>query len=228
MSPDFDLLVFDWDGTLMDSISTIVDCTIAALSRLDGVTPPSPERVREAVGMGLRESIELFYPGAREDFLGELVEIYRELWIGTYRDRPALFPQARETIAALREAGYLLGVATAKSRRGLERELAATGLGALFAATRTVDEAPPKPHPGMLLGLCAELGVPPARTLMIGDTTFDLDMANAAGAPGLGLLTGSHDPQRLARSRPLAVLASVAEVPAWLAGRAAGRGAGPG
>ena len=220
MSPRFDLLVFDWDGTLMDSIATIVDCTLDALSRLDGVVPPPRERVREAIGMGLRESMDLFYPGCSEAFLADLVEVYRELWIGTYRDRPALLPGARETLTPLGRAGYQLGVATAKSRRGLDRELAATGLAPRFAATRTVDEAPPKPHPGMLLGLCEELGVSPERTLMIGDTTFDLDMARAAGAAALGVLTGSHDRERLAGSAPLAVLADVVAVPAWLGGGA--------
>lgn len=218
-SAPFDLLVFDWDGTLMDSIATIVDCTIDALSRLDGVVPPPRARVREAIGMGLRESIDLYYPGHTETFFAELLEVYRDLWIGAYRDRSTLLPGARETIEALVEAGYRLGVATAKSRRGLERELEATGLGPAFVATRTVDEAPPKPHPGMILGLCEELGVEPGRALMIGDTTFDLDMARAAGAPALGVLTGSHDHERLSSSGPLAVLASVAQVPAWLDGR---------
>ena len=216
MTARFDLLVFDWDGTLMDSITTIVDCTLDALARLDGVTPPPRDQVHRAIGMGLRESMELFFPGCSDAFVAELVEVYRELWVGTYRDRPVLLPGAGETVRGLADAGYRLGVATAKSRRGLARELETTGLAACFAATRTVDEAPPKPHPGMLLDLCAELGVDPERTLMIGDTTFDLDMARAAGAAGLGVLTGSHDRERLAGSAPLAVLDGVSEVPAWL------------
>ena len=218
----FELIVFDWDGTLMDSVATIVDCTIDALSRLPGVEPPPPAQVRAAIGMGLRESMDLFYPEQCESFLTDLVEVYRDLWIGTYRDRTSLLPGARETLAVLGAAGYTLGVATAKSRRGLEREPKVTGLGPAFAATRTVDEAPPKPHPGMVLGLCDELGVPPQRTLVVGDTTFDLDMAKAAGAAAIGVLTGSHDLARLTASAPLTVLPTVAEVPAWLDASAVG------
>ena len=171
----------------------------------------------------LRESMDLFYPQRSDSFLAELVEVYRDLWMGTYRDRTALIPGACDTVTGLSAAGYRLGVATAKSRRGLERELELSGLGSCFAATRTIDEAPPKPHPGMLLGLCEELGVPPSRTLMIGDTTFDLDMARTAGAAALGVLTGSHGRERLALSAPLAILPTVTEVPAWLAAPASRR-----
>ncbi|MCZ7652429.1 MAG: HAD-IA family hydrolase [Thermoanaerobaculia bacterium] len=221
----FRLVVFDWDGTLVDSIPAIVECTLAALSRIDRYPLPSVEEIRGAIGMGLRDSMEQFFPGSGDGFLAELTEAYRELWLGTYRERVALFPGARAAVEAVGAAGHLLAVATAKSRRGLDRELAATGIGPLFRATRTVDEAPPKPHPEMLLSLCAELAVPPAAALMVGDTTFDLDMARAAGAPAVGVLSGSHARERLAGSGPLAILGGVAELPGWLAARAAGAAA---
>lgn len=218
----FRLVVFDWDGTLVDSIPAIVECTLAALARIDRYPLPSVEEIRGAIGMGLRDSMEKFFPGSGESFLAELTEAYRELWLGTYRDRIALFPGARSAIDALGAAGHLLAVATAKSRRGLDRELAATGIGPLFRATRTVDEAPPKPHPEMLLSLCAELAVAPGAALMVGDTSFDLEMAQAAGVPAVGLLSGSHARERLAACEPLAILPGVAELPGWLAARAAG------
>jgi len=218
----FRLVVFDWDGTLVDSIPAIVECTLAALSRIDRYPLPSVEEIRGAIGMGLRDSMEQFFPGSGESFLAELTEAYRELWLGTYRDRIALFPGARAAIDALGAAGHLLAVATAKSRRGLDRELEATGTGPLFRATRTVDEAPPKPHPEMLLSLCAELAVAPGAALMVGDTSFDLEMAQAAGVPAVGLLSGSHARARLAACEPLAILPGVAELPGWLAARAAG------
>lgn len=218
----FRLVVFDWDGTLVDSIPAIVECTLAALARIDRYPLPSVEEIRGAIGMGLRDSMEKFFPGSGESFLAELTEAYRELWLGTYRDRIALFPGARSAIDALGAAGHLLAVATAKSRRGLDRELEATGTGPLFRATRTVDEAPPKPHPEMLLSLCAELAVAPGAALMVGDTSFDLEMAQAAGVPAVGLLSGSHARERLAACEPLAILPGVAELPGWLAARAAG------
>lgn len=216
------LVVFDWDGTLVDSIPTIVECTLAALARIDRHPLPAVEEVRGAIGMGLRDSMEQFFPGSGEGFLAELIEAYRELWLGTYRDRIALFPGARAAVEAVGAAGHLLAVATAKSRRGLDRELEATGIGPLFRATRTVDEAPPKPHPEMLLSLCAELALAPGEVLMVGDTSFDLEMARAAGAPAVGLLSGSHARERLAGCEPLAILPGVAELPGWLAARAAG------
>ena len=213
----FDLLIFDWDGTLMDSIAAIVECTEAALRRVDGVVVPPREAIRNSIGLGLADSMQRFFPGCDDAFMARLTEAYRALWLGGFKDRGRLFAGAREAVAALGTAGYRLGVATAKSRLGLERELAATGTGALFHATRTVDEAPPKPHPGMVLGLCAELSVSPARALMIGDTTYDLDMARAAGAAAVGVLSGSHSRAMLAASAPLACLAGVAELPAFLA-----------
>ena len=211
---EFRLLVFDWDGTLMDSIATIVACTQAAIVDV-GLEPPSTQDVRAAVGLGLRESMERFYPGLEEALYPPLVESYRRLWLAEYKECPVLIEGAESAVRELAAAGYLLGVATAKGRRGLDRELERTGLAPFFHATRTVDEAPSKPHPGMLLGLMEELGVAPDETLMIGDTLWDLEMARNAGCAGLGVLTGSHGCEELERLA-LACLPSVREIPAWL------------
>jgi phosphoglycolate phosphatase len=214
----FRLLVFDWDGTLMDSIATIVDCTLAAFTGIDGVEPPARERIRESIGMGLVETMQHHFPHWEEGTSARLVENYRRLWRADFKNRVALFPDSFATIERLHADGYLLGVATAKGRVGLERELDATGLRPFFHATRTVDEAPSKPAPGMLLGLCDELGVRPAETLMVGDTSFDLEMARNARCAAVGVLTGAQGAAHFAACEPLAVLSGVAELPAWLAG----------
>ena len=215
----FRLLVFDWDGTLMDSIGTIVDCTLAAFAALDDVSagdPPAPEQIRECVGLGLVETMQRHFPDWDDVLSARLVDNYRRLWRADYKDRVALFPGSFAVVEGLHAAGYLLGVATAKGRAGLERELDATGLRPFFHATRTVDEAPSKPAPGMLLGLFAELGVRATEAVMIGDTSFDLEMAGNAGCAGVGVLSGGQRLEHLAPHRPLAVLPSVRELPAWL------------
>jgi phosphoglycolate phosphatase len=217
----FRLLVFDWDGTLMDSIGTIVDCTMAAFAEIEEVPAPPREKIRESIGMGLIETMQFHFPDWEERLLERIVDNYRRLWRAEYKDRVALFPGSAAAIRALHEAGFLLGVATAKGRGGLERELDATGLRPYFHGTRTVDEAPSKPAPGMLLGLYDELGVRPEETLMIGDTSFDLEMARNACCAAVGVLTGAQTAAHFAPHEPLAVLESVAALPAWLAARSA-------
>lgn len=222
MRPDgFRLLVFDWDGTLMDSIASIVACTQAAIGDV-GLAPRPDAEVRAAVGLGLRESMERLCPGFEEGHYQPLVESYRRRWLEEFKETPLLFPGVAEAMRELGAAGYLLGVATAKGRRGLERELERTGLAPLFNATRTVDEAPSKPHPGMLLGLMEELAVRPADTLMIGDTVWDLEMARNASCAGVGVLTGSHARREL-EGLALVCLDSVCQVPGWLASLVAPR-----
>lgn len=215
----FQLLVFDWDGTLMDSIATIVACTQAALRDL-GLGDVAAETIRGTVGLGLRETIEVIHPGCDDALFGRIIESYREHWLGTFRDRPLLFAGVEETLARLAGAGYLLGVATGKSRRGLDYALETCNLGGLFHATRTADEACSKPHPQMLLDVLDDLGVAPGDAVMIGDTTYDLEMAQNARTAGIGVLSGSHGRQDLERFAPLACLDDVVALPAWLAARA--------
>ncbi len=217
MANDFDLLVFDWDGTLMDSIASIVACMRQAADDLD-LGPVSDESVRRMVGLGLVEAREAVGLDVDEPTWLEVIERYRHHWLATYKDRNLLFPGAAPVLTELAAAGYLLAVATGKGRRGLDRDLDATGIGGLFAATRTVDESPSKPHPGMLLELMAELGSTPGRTLMIGDTPYDLQMATNAGAVSVAVASGSHDAAELALFGPLACLPSVVELPSWLKG----------
>jgi len=213
----FDLLVFDWDGTLMDSIASIVACTRATMEELE--LPLLPDQtIRDTIGLGLRETLEILSPGGGEAMFERVLECYRKHWVATWRDRPLLFAGVREMLEGLAEEGYLLAIATGKSRRGLDHVLQETGLAPLFHATRTVDEAHSKPHPQMLLAILDELGVAPRSAVMIGDTTWDLEMARSAGTASIGVCTGSHGREELERLAPLTCLREVVELPGWLAG----------
>ncbi len=211
----FSLLIFDWDGTLLDSISSIVECTQRALQDLD--QPPVPdEQIRGAIGLGLRETVERFAPGCDEALFRAIVETYGRHWLETYCHQPRLFPGVRELLENLRQEGYLLGLATAKGRRGLNRDLEATGMGGFFLATRTVDEARSKPHPQMILDIADELGVTTDRTLMVGDTIHDLEMAQNARAAAVAVCSGSESRTILEEARPLVCLDRATELPSWL------------
>ncbi|MEZ5332094.1 MAG: HAD-IA family hydrolase [Thermoanaerobaculia bacterium] len=201
----YDLLVFDWDGTIVDSISAIVGCTRVTLDEMD-LAHVDDDTIRGAIGLGLRETVERFHPGCPEERYRDILETYRRHWIETYHARLGPFDGMAALLAGLETAGYLLAVATAKSRRGLQRDFDTTGLGPFFVASRTMDEAPSKPHPEMLESLLDELGVPPPRALMIGDTVHDLQMAANARMPAVGVLSGSQTAEQLATAGPVAVL----------------------
>jgi phosphoglycolate phosphatase len=215
--PPFKLLIFDWDGTLMDSVAVIVACAQAMLREL-GLPAPPDSTIRNTVGLGLRETIDQLVPGCDAELYQQVLATYRAHWLSTYQNQPLLFPGVPEMLRRLAAEGYLLGVATGKSRRGLEYALESSGLRGLFNATRTVDEAPSKPHPGMLFDILSELGVQAAEAVMIGDTVYDLEMARAARMAGLGVLSGSQGREELERFEPLACLPNVVELPDWLAG----------
>jgi phosphoglycolate phosphatase len=215
----FRLLVFDWDGTLMDSIGTIVACTRATIRDLDLGELPE-KTIRGMIGLGLRETIETLSPGCDEEHFGRILERYRHHWHSTYRDMPLLFTGVSELLRELAGAGYLLAVATGKSRRGLDYALAQTDLQSVFQATRTVDEAFSKPHPKMLLDLLDELGVAPRDAVMIGDTTYDLQMARSARTHAVGVCSGGHGREELLELEPLACLDDVVGLRPWLAERA--------
>jgi phosphoglycolate phosphatase len=210
------LLVFDWDGTLMDSIGSIVACTRTVMDEL-GLGGISDATIRGTIGLGLRETMDVLCPGGDEAVFASVLECYRKHWVATWRDQPVLFEGVRESLEALAEDGYLLAVATGKTRRGLEHALAQTDLSGVFHMTRTVDEAFSKPHPQMLLDILDELGVHPRRAVMIGDTTYDLEMARNAGTAAVGVCSGSHGREELLRLEPLACLERVSEVRSWLA-----------
>jgi phosphoglycolate phosphatase len=215
----FRLLVFDWDGTLMDSIGTIVACTQATIRELELGGLPE-QTIRGTIGLGLRETIDILSPGCDDELYGRILDCYRTHWHNTYRDMPLLFDGVGEMLRDLAEEGYLLAVATGKSRRGLDYALDQTGLRDLFQVTRTADEAFSKPHPQMLLYILDELGVPPREAVMIGDTTYDLEMARSARTASVGVCCGGHVREELERFGPLACLDEIVELTGWLAKRA--------
>ena len=192
------LFVFDWDGTLFDSISSIVNCTVTTLREL-GHPEVEVEDIRGAIGLGLRETVNLFSPGCDDELFRRIVEVYRKHWFGTYSKQPNLFPGVPSLLERLAEAGHLLAVATAKGRAGLTQDLARADLLNRFHATRTVDESPSKPSPQMLLDIMDELGVVPHESLMIGDTTHDLQMAGNAGVEAIAVCSGSQPLRTAAR-----------------------------
>lgn len=214
--PALKLLVFDWDGTLMDSVGSIVGCTQAVIAEL-GLGEADETTIRGTVGLGLRETVDTLVPGCDDALYDVVLECYRRHWVATFRDRPLLFPGVRGMLGDLAQAGYLLAVATGKSRRGLEHALDQTGLRGHFHASRTADEALSKPHPQMLLDILDELGVHPRAALMVGDSIYDLRMAANAGTHGAAVLSGAHGREELAAEAPRVLLEQIAELPAWLA-----------
>jgi phosphoglycolate phosphatase len=214
MNHNFDLIVFDWDGTLMDSAGAIVRAILAACRDL-GLPEPTEERARYVIGLGLADALAHAVPELSEDAYPEMVARYRHHYLSSDHQL-VLFPGVFELIRALADSGRMLGVATGKSRVGLNRALEHSGLGPFFHTTRCADECFSKPHPAMLHEIMEELGVAPERTLMVGDTTHDLDMASNAGVAGLAVSFGAHAPEALAQSRAVAVVDTPAALAAWL------------
>jgi phosphoglycolate phosphatase len=214
VSKRYDLLIFDWDGTLMDSAATIVACIQQASADL-GWPVPSREAASHIIGLGLKEAVEALFPGMPADEHPKLVERYRFHYLGQDHEIQ-LFEGARELIQELHGRGFLLAVATGKARRGLDRAFGHSGLEPYFHASRTADETFSKPHPAMIEELLAELMVPPERALMIGDTSHDLDMARNAGIDSLAAGYGAHPAERLAECNPVALCGDFAELAAWL------------
>ena len=210
----FDLLIFDWDGTLMDSAGVIAAC-IQAASRDMGLPIPSHSEASHIIGLGLREALEYLFPNLAEATYPALVDHYRRHYLSQDAEIP-LFDGARELVAELHASGHLLAVATGKARRGLDRAFAHSGLEPYFHASRTADETFSKPHPAMIEELLNELMIAPERALMIGDTSHDLAMARNAGIVSLAAGFGAHPPESLAEFGPLAVCRSFAELAAWL------------
>lgn len=214
MPKQFDLLVFDWDGTLMDSAGAIA-FSIQAASRDVGLAVPSESEARHIIGLGLNEAIAALFPKLPLSGYEALVDRYRHYYLAQNADIP-LFNGAAETIAALHEEGFLLAVATGKGRRGLDNVLEQTGLGHYFHTSRCTDECFSKPHPCMLIEIMDILNVPRSRTLMIGDTSHDLQMAINAGVRSVGVSYGAHPKESLLDFAPLMCADSFVELQQWL------------
>ena len=213
MAKRFDLLVFDWDGTLMDSAGAIVAAIQAACRDL-GIEEPPESRARHVIGLGLGDALRHAVPDLPEQRYPQMIDRYRHHYLS--RDHElTLFAGAEQMIAELSEAGFMLAVATGKSRLGLDRAFKVSGLGPYFHDSRCADECHSKPHPQMLEELMSSFAVLPERTLMIGDTTHDLQMAKNAGVASLAVAYGAHPAESLDVLEPLARLHDVEELREW-------------
>jgi len=210
----FDLIVFDWDGTLMDSTATIVRCIQAAAKDL-GLPVPDNKSAAYVIGLGLEEAMQAAMPNLEPKYYPRMVERYRYHYLAKDQDL-TLFDGVRTMLTELSQQGYFLAVATGKSRVGLNRALDAAKLLTLFDATRCADETFSKPHPAMLQELTRELGQDMRRTVMIGDTTHDLQMAFHAGASGISVHYGAHPPHELQVLNPLYAAETVQDLHHWL------------
>ena len=210
----FDLIAFDWDGTLFDSTAIIVRCIQAAVRDVGG-TVPTDKEAAYVIGMGLMQALAHAAPDVPPEKYTELGNRYRFHYI-QHQDDLSLFDGVLPLLEALRERGHLLAVATGKSRRGLDEALHTVQLKGVFDGSRTADQTAGKPHPLMLQELMAEFDVAPERLLMIGDTTHDLQMAVNAGCASVGVSYGAHEPDAFHALQPLAVVHSVRELHDWL------------
>lgn len=210
------LVIFDCDGTLVDSQHLIAAAMVATFESI-GLQPPPTERVRRVVGLRLDEAIARLLPESHVGQAEALSETYKTAFQGLRADpatpQDPLFPAARETLHALVEAGYLLGIATGKSRRGLRLTLERHGLAALFVTLQTADDAPGKPDPAMVLQAMEEVGARPAETMVIGDTVFDMKMAENAGVQALGVAWGYHEPAELLEAGASGLIGHFNELP---------------
>ena len=210
----FDLIAFDWDGTLFDSTPIIVRCIQAAVVDVGG-SAPSDKAAAYVIGMGLMQALAHAAPDVPKERYPQLGERYRHHYLA-HMDDLVLFDGVLALLADLKARHHWLAVATGKSRRGLDDALHSVQLKGMFDGSRTSDETAGKPHPRMLHELMREFGAEPERTLMVGDTTHDLQMALNAGCPSVGVSYGAHEPSEFVALKPQFVAHSVRELHDWL------------
>jgi phosphoglycolate phosphatase len=210
----FDLIAFDWDGTLFDSTKIIVRCIQQAVVDVGGAMP-TDKAAAYVIGMGLMQALAHAAPDVPPEKYPELGARYRHHYLARQNDL-SLFEGALALLGELKARHHSLAVATGKSRRGLDDALHTVQLKGMFDGSRTADETAGKPHPLMLQELMREFGTEPERTLMIGDTTHDLQMALNAGCPSVGVSYGAHEPGEFDALKPLFVAHSVRSLHDWL------------
>ncbi|MGB0458492.1 MAG: HAD family hydrolase [Porticoccaceae bacterium] len=205
MNHQYKLLIFDWDGTLCDSVTTISTC-IQHAAKQQGLPIPSFAEASNIIGLGLKEAVTYLFPNADDEVIAAVVQSYSSY----YREKNAgptdFFPHVLEVLAEIKKSGYLIAVATGKSRAGLNRAFAASDIEDLFHDSRCADETASKPNPLMLAELLDKFGVSADQALMVGDTEFDLDMAQQINMPRLGVTYGAHAKNRLLKFEPIACI----------------------
>lgn len=215
MPKPFKLIVFDWDGTLMDSVAKITKCLRAAATDC-ALVDPGEEAARDIIGLGLREAFVALFPQADIARLEALTARYRQHYLYDDRTEMTLFPGVTAGLEGLLAQGYRLAIATGKARRGLDHVLSLTQTAPFFCATRCADEAHSKPHPQMLHDILKATDIAPADALMVGDTCYDMEMAHNAGVARLGVTYGVHPRTRLLPHAPLACVDRFSELCEWL------------
>ncbi len=211
----FELLVFDWDGTIMDSAANIIECVREAAIDLN-LQVPTDNAIRDIIGLGLKEAVLEMFPAIEDEMVWKVVERYRVHFLDHKREPSKLFAGAETTLRKLAGTEYLMAVATGKGRAGLDRVFEYTGLGDLFHTSKCADESFSKPNPDMLIQIMDEMGTTGDKTLMIGDTEYDMQMAVNAGVHRLAVSYGSHTKDRLMRCEPLGCLDDIRELTTWL------------
>lgn len=214
MPRKFELIVFDWDGTLADSTRIIVD-SIRSASADAGLSVPDETAARNIIGLSLQEAVAELFEDVSAEQLQQLIARYRHHYFSGEHEIP-LFDGVADALSELNQQGRMLAVATGKGRHGLDRALEQSGLRPHILASRCADECFSKPHPQMLLELMDELGVQPEATLMVGDTHYDLEMAANAGVSSLAVCYGAQPLEALLPHAPLASFDSFAKLRAWL------------
>ena len=211
-----ELVVFDWDGTLVDSVGHIVACMQGAAADA-GLPVPNETVARDVIGLGLGDALAQLFPGEQDpELVARMVTAYRDRFLAAGPEAAAPFAGVPDLLAELHASGFRLAVATGKSREGLDKAFEQTGLATYFESVRCANDRLAKPHPAMLEEILAETGVPAGRALMVGDSVHDLNMAKAARVGGVGVMTGAHDQARLRYCAPLEVLPSAVYLPPWL------------
>jgi len=213
-----ELVIFDWDGTLMDSTARIVDCMQRAFRELGHAVPPA-EAVRELIGLELNRTVAILAVGASAAQVTAVAARYRQAYASADGVPSHLFGDVLPTLVALRRAGCRLAVATGKSRRGLHRAFDATGVRHLFDASRCGEECAAKPAPQMVESILAELDVAASAALVVGDTEYDLAMAQAAGVAAAAVSYGAHSRERLLAMRPRFIIDAMDELPRHILAR---------
>jgi len=215
MKRSFDLIVFDWDGTLMDSQQRIMECLKAAAN--DCQAPPlSDETLCNIIGLGLREATKALYPSFDNATIEKFADRYRYHFLVENNTHSPMFEGVETVLKTLKDAGYWLAVATGKGRQGLDMVLKKSQLKDFFLSTRCASETFSKPHPLMLEEIMHELAIEPNKTLMIGDTEYDMQLAQNAGTHYLAVSYGVHSLERLLKCEPLGHINHIHELPTWL------------
>jgi len=198
-----EIIIFDWDGTLIDSQANIVQCFQLVINELNLPERSNPQ-ISNIIGLGMREALKELFPGQHADLYEQMVDRYRYHFFASNPSEP--FEGAKEVLSELSRAGYVLAVATGKGRNGLNKALLHTGFGEYFHVTRCADETRSKPHPQMLEEILEHTGMDPGQAVMVGDTEYDLEMAKNAGMSSIGVSYGVHEGERLLKHKPITVI----------------------